>query len=129
MTNTTTKNYRVGLIQRAIVYYKVEAQDARTAAENWQDGEFSDCDDDAIETEGPCSVREQQRDGSWRKVPKSLWQPFLPETEDDRLRQLSPDLLALARQIVLAKDTEEGVPADIYHAAVRIIARIEGDQA
>jgi hypothetical protein len=74
MTNTATKNYYVGVIERAIAYYEVEAEDARTAAENWQDGEFSDRDDEALDTEGPCSVREQQSDGSWRKVPATEWE-------------------------------------------------------
>jgi hypothetical protein len=129
MTHTATKRYYIGVIERAIAYYDVEAEDARAAAENWQDGDFSDRDDEALDTEGPCSVREQQPDGSWRKVPESLWQSFQPETDDERLRRLSPDLLELARQIVLAKDNEESVPVGIYHAAVRIVARIEDDQA
>src|SRR5262249_48376830 len=38
MTNTATKTYYVGVIERAIAYYEVEAEDARAAAENWQDG-------------------------------------------------------------------------------------------
>jgi hypothetical protein len=95
MTNTAPKRYRVGVIERAIAYYKIEAEDARTAAENWQDGDFSDRDDEALDTEGPCSVREQQPDGSWRNVPESLWRSSPPETEDGRLGQLGCDLLAL----------------------------------
>jgi hypothetical protein len=75
MTNNATKTYLVGAIERAIAYYEVEADDARTAAENWQDGEFSDRDDEALESEGPCNVRERQPDGSWRKLPKSEWEP------------------------------------------------------
>jgi hypothetical protein len=74
MTRIATKTYRIGVIERAICYYEVEAEDARTAAENWQDGEFHDCDDEALESEGPCSVREQQPDGTFLKVPKSEWQ-------------------------------------------------------
>ena len=54
MTTTATKTYLVGVIERAISYYEVEAQDARTAAENWQEGEFWDRDDEALESEGPC---------------------------------------------------------------------------
>ena len=64
MTTTTTKTYRVAVIERALAYYRVEAEDARTAAENWQDGEFYDRDDEALDTEGPCSVRGQQPDGT-----------------------------------------------------------------
>jgi hypothetical protein len=71
MTNTATKTYLVGVIERAIAYYKVEAEDARSAAENWQDGEFHDRDDEALDSEGPCNVREQRSDGTWRNVPGS----------------------------------------------------------
>ena len=78
MTNTATKTYLVTVIERALAYYRVEAEDARTAADNWQDGEFSDRDDEALESEGPCSVRERQPNGAWRKVPKSQWQDTQP---------------------------------------------------
>jgi hypothetical protein len=78
MTNTATKTYRVGVIERAIAYYKVEAEDARAAAENWQDGAFHDRDDEALDTEGPCNVRERQPDGSWRILPPSQWEATLP---------------------------------------------------
>ena len=74
MTNNATKTYLVGVIERAIAYYKVEARDARTAAENWQEGEFYARDDEALDTEGPCNVRERQHDGTWRKLPKSEWE-------------------------------------------------------
>jgi hypothetical protein len=74
MTNTPTKTYLVGVIERAIAYYKVDAEDARTAAENWEDGEFHDRDDEALESEGPCNVREQQPDGRWKKLPPSEWE-------------------------------------------------------
>ncbi len=74
MTNSVTKTYYVGVIERAISYYEVDAEDARTAAENWQDGEFSDRDDEALESEGPCNVREKQPDGSWLKLPPSEWE-------------------------------------------------------
>ena len=49
MTKTATKTYLVGVIERAISYFEVEALDARTAAENWQEGEFRDRDDEALE--------------------------------------------------------------------------------
>jgi hypothetical protein len=74
MTTTATKTYYVGVIECAIAYYDIEAEDARTAAENWQDGEFSDRDDEALESEGPCNVRELQPDSSWRMVPPSEWE-------------------------------------------------------
>ena len=51
MTKTATKTYLVGVIERAITYFKVGAEDAPTAAENWQDGEFWDRDDEALEAE------------------------------------------------------------------------------
>jgi hypothetical protein len=74
MTHNETKTYLVGVIERAISYFEVEAEDARTAAENWQDEDFHDRDDEALDTEGPCRVREQQPDLSWRKVPPSEWE-------------------------------------------------------
>ncbi len=78
MTTTATKTYYVGVIERAIAYYEVEAEDARNAAENWEEGEFKDRDDEALESEGPCNVRERQPDGSWRKVPPSEWEAEPP---------------------------------------------------
>ena len=74
MTNNATKTYLVSVIERTIAYYKAEAGDARTAAENWQEGEFYARDDEALDTEGPCNVRERQHDGTWRKLPKSEWE-------------------------------------------------------
>lgn len=74
MTNTATKTYLVGVIERIIVYYELKAEDARAAAQNWEDGEFEDRDDAALEAEGPCNVREQQADGSWRRIPRSEWE-------------------------------------------------------
>ena len=55
-------------------YYEVEAEDARTAAENWAEGEFHDRDDEALESEGPCNVREKQPNGTWMKLPPSQWE-------------------------------------------------------
>ena len=74
MTYNATKIYMVGVIERALAYYKVEAEDARTAAENWQEGEFHDRDDEALDSEGPCNVREQQPDGTWKILPGSEWE-------------------------------------------------------
>ena len=74
MTTTATKIFYVGIIERAITYYEVEAEDARTAADNWQNGEFWDRDDEALDAEGPCSVRELQPDGSWLDVPETEWE-------------------------------------------------------
>jgi hypothetical protein len=84
MTTSATKTYYVGVIERAIAYYQVEAEDARTAAENWQDGEFSDRDDEALESEGPCNVRERQPDDKWRIVPPSEWEaaPDIAQFDD-----------------------------------------------
>jgi hypothetical protein len=86
MSNTATKLYDVGVIERAIAYYEVWAEDARAAAENWQDGEFSDRDDEALDSEGPCVVREREPDGTWRKVLPAEWEntdPDLPSRFDD----------------------------------------------
>jgi hypothetical protein len=86
MTKTTTKTYLVGVIERAISYFEVEAEDARTAAENWQEGEFSDRDDEALEAEGPCNVREEQPDGIFLKLPRSQWEA-IPTDADDSVRK------------------------------------------
>ncbi len=75
MTNIAIKTYLVGVIERAIAYYEVKAEDARAAAENWPEGEFHDRDDEALESEGPCNVREEQPDGTFLKLPKSQWGP------------------------------------------------------
>ena len=74
MTKTATKTYLVGVIERAISYFKVEAEDAPTAVENWQEGDFWDRDDEALEAEGPCNVREQQPDGTFLMLPRSQWE-------------------------------------------------------
>jgi hypothetical protein len=74
MNHIATKTYLVGVIERAIAYYKVEAEDARTAAENWQDGEFYARDDEALESEGPCNVRERRPDGKWKTLAPSEWE-------------------------------------------------------
>jgi hypothetical protein len=74
MTQTATKTYLVGVIERAISYFEVEAESARTAAENWEEGEFRDRDDEALECEGPCNVREKQPDGTFLKLPRSQWE-------------------------------------------------------
>jgi hypothetical protein len=74
MTNATTKTYLVGVIERAISYFEVEAEDARIAAENWQEGDFRDRDDEALDCEGPCNVRERQPEGTFLILPRSQWQ-------------------------------------------------------
>jgi hypothetical protein len=93
MTNTATKTYLVGVIERAIAYYKVEAEDARTAAENWQDGEFHDRDDEALDTEGPCNVREKQPDGKFLMLPPSQWEAAPPAGNDPGKKPYSVLLL------------------------------------
>jgi hypothetical protein len=100
MTKIATKSYYVGVIERAIAYYDVEAEDARTAAEHWDDGEFSDRDDEALDTEGPCSVRECQPDGSWRKVPETEWKSEAIDFEAERIRNAAPALLAALETIM-----------------------------
>jgi hypothetical protein len=105
MTNTVTKTYYVGVIERAIAYYEIEAGDARSAAENWQDGEFSDRDEEALESEGPCSVREQQPDGTWRKVPPSEWEDAQDEEANGRLIDADPELLEALRLAQSALNT------------------------
>ena len=82
MTKTATKTYLVGVIERAISYFKVEAEDAPTAVENWQEGDFWDRDDEALEAEGPCNVREKQPDGTFLKLPSSQWEA-VPTTGSD----------------------------------------------
>ncbi len=74
MTTTPTKTYLVGVIEQAIAYYMVDAENARTAAENWEDGEFLDRDDEALDSEGPCNVREKQPNGGWMMLPPSEWE-------------------------------------------------------
>src|SRR3954447_1650420 len=93
MTTNATKTYLVGVIERAIAYYEVEAEDARTAAENWQDGEFHDRDDEALDSEGPCNVRERQPDGSWRKLPPSQWEAEPPAASEPAKKPYSVLLL------------------------------------
>ena len=83
MTTITTKTYQVTVIERALAFYEVEAEDARTAAENWQDGEYDGRDDEALDTEGPCTIRERQPDGSWRKLPQAEWQDTPPAAVAD----------------------------------------------
>jgi hypothetical protein len=75
MTGTATRTYRVGVIERAIACYEVEAEDARAAAENWHEGEYRGLADGSAEHEETCSVREQQPNGTWRKVPRPEWEP------------------------------------------------------
>jgi len=99
MTNNATKTYQVTVIERALAFYEVKAEDARGAAENWQDGQFHGRDDEALDTEGPSSVRERQPDGTWRKVPPSEWEAVpeitrVTDVEAERQRQAAGTLLA-----------------------------------
>lgn len=99
MTNIAKKTYLIGVIERAIAYYEVEAEDARTASENWQEGEYHDRDDEALETEGPCNVRVKQPDGTWRKLPRSQWEADSPSGshsgEKPILSQIARDHLGI----------------------------------
>src|SRR5215469_4303702 len=56
MTKNATKIYEVTVIDRFYAHYRVEAEDARAAADNWGDGEFAGRDDNAFDDEGPCGV-------------------------------------------------------------------------
>jgi hypothetical protein len=78
MTDNTQKKYLVTIIERALAYYAVEAEDARTAAEDWGMGDLVDRDDEALESEGPTQVRERRPDGTWRRVPSTEWQTTIP---------------------------------------------------
>jgi hypothetical protein len=90
MSIIATKTYMVAVIERALAYYLVEADDARSAAENWQEGDFRDRDDEALDTEGPCTVREKQPDGRWRTLSPSEWEV---ETKPYSVLLLYPDYL------------------------------------
>jgi len=96
-TNTiATKTYLVGVVERAIAYYTIEAEDARSAAENWQEGEFHDRDEEALESEGPCNVRVKQPDGTWLKLPPSAWEaepPHVPGPKPYSVLLHYPDYL------------------------------------
>ncbi len=93
MTKTATKTYLVGVIERTISYFKLEAEDARTAAENWEEGEFRNRDDEALESEGPCNVREQQPDGTYLKLPRSQWESVRTAGSDSAKKPYSVLLL------------------------------------
>jgi hypothetical protein len=138
MTNTATKTYLVGVIERAIVYYKVEAEDARTAAENWLDGEFHDSDDEALESEGPCNVRKQQSDGTWTILPPSEWEAEPPAAvplnkANARLATAAPTMLEALRLAQRALNTAPrfrvGVTDSYKIAAIVDKAIAEADAA
>jgi hypothetical protein len=93
MTKTATKTYLVGVIERAVSYFKLEAEDAATAADNWQEGDFWDRDDEALEAEGPCNVREQQPDGTFLMLPRSQWEGNTLTGNDSATRPYSVLLL------------------------------------
>jgi hypothetical protein len=117
MTNTATKTYVVGVIERAISYFKVEADDARTAAENWQEGEFWDRDDEALESEGPCNVREERPDGSLRMLPRSQWEAD-PEDQSESGKKRYSVLL-------LHPDYANDSGTETYYAFVAALDAIE----
>jgi hypothetical protein len=91
MKINSMKTYQVTVIERALAKYKVEAEDARAAAENWQDGEFEGRDDEALDCEGPSSVRERKPDGKWRKIPPSKWQDASLDSTPYSVLLLYPD--------------------------------------
>ena len=55
---------------------------------NWQDGEFHDRDDEALESEGPCNVRVKQPDGTWMKLAPSEWEDEPPAAAPTMLEAL-----------------------------------------
>ena len=117
MTKTATKTYLVGVIERAISYFKVEAQNARTAAENWQEGEFRDRDDEALESEGPCNVREEQPDGTFLMLPSSQWQAIPTEGGDSARKPYSV--------LLLYPDYANDSGTETYYAFVEALDPIE----
>jgi hypothetical protein len=117
MTKTATKTYLVGVIERAISYFKVEAEDARTAAENWQEGEFWNRDDEALEAEGPCNVREKQPNGTFLKLPSSQWEAVSTEGSDSAKRPYSV--------LLLYPDYANDSGTETYYAFVEALDPIE----
>jgi hypothetical protein len=117
MTKTATKTYLVGIIERAISYFKVEAEDARTAAENWQEGELWDRDDEVLEAEGPCNVREKQPDGTFVKLPRSLWEDVPTAGSDTAKRPYSV--------LLLYPDYANDSGTETYYAFVEALDPIE----
>jgi len=114
---TTPKTYVVTVIERALAFYEVEAEDARSAAENWQDGEYDGRDDEALDTEGPCSVRERQPDGSWRRVLKAEWEAEPPSAGDPTNKPYSV--------LLLYPDYATDVASETYYALVEAPDAIE----
>ncbi len=117
MTKTATKTYLVGVIERAISYFEVEAEDARTAAENWQEGEFWDRDDEALESEGPCNVREKQPDGTFLKLPRSQWEAVPTAGSDSAKKPYSV--------LLLYPDYANDSGTETYYAFVEALDPIE----
>src|SRR5271170_7738880 len=117
MTKTATKTYLVGVIERAISYFEVEAEDARTAAENWHEGEFRDRDDEALEAEGPCNVREKQPDGTFLKLPPSQWEAVLDAGSDSAMKPYSV--------LLLYPDYANDSGTETYYAFVEALDPIE----
>jgi hypothetical protein len=117
MTNTATKTYLVGVIERAVSYFKVEAEDAPTAAENWQDGEFWDRDDEALEAEGPCNVREEQPDGTLLMLPRSQWEAVPTAGSDSGKKPYSV--------LLLYPDYANDTGTETYYAFVEALDPIQ----
>jgi hypothetical protein len=117
MTTTATKTYLVGVIERAISYFKVEAEDAPTAAENWQDGEFWDRDDEALEAEGPCNVREEQPDGPLLMLPRSQWEAVPTAGSDSGKKPYSV--------LLLYPDYANDTGTETYYAFVEALDPIQ----
>jgi hypothetical protein len=117
MTKTATKTYLVGVIERAISYFEVEAENGRTAADNWQEGEFQDRDDEALEAEGPCNVREKQPDGTYLKLPTSQWDAIATDANDSGKKPYSV--------LLLYPDYANDSGTETYYAFVEAVDPIE----
>ena len=74
MTTPATKTFLIGVIHAPSVTTKSRPK-RRCAAENWREGAFWDRDDEPLDSEGPCNVRQLQPDGTFLKLPKSHWAP------------------------------------------------------
>jgi hypothetical protein len=85
-------------------------------------------------TPGPWELRQSTRHGYWFiDYPQQEGSATLTKLDcdeaDARLLAAAPDLLELARQIVLAAEQYESeIPSDIVAGAKTIIAKATGDQ-
>ena len=131
MNDTATKTYHVTVIERALAFYEVAAENPRDAAENWSDGDYEGRDDEALDTEGPSSVREQQPDGTWRKVPPSEWQDEPPADTVAVERAVLLEILKGLRlaEHYLADDLDEDDAMEMHVFTTILAAKATGESA